>query len=286
MKTILLPTDFAMHSEKAMEFAIQIAAQANARVIVMHSFVLYGTDAYVPSDMMTDMYQEEKEHSEKALMAYCQKISLQKSRNGQSIQTEYISRQNFAASEILSIIPEKNIDLIIMGVEHASQVSEILGSITMEVVHKAKCPVLFVQESSRLRPFKEIYAALEDVKQDLPAIFPVIYLAKLFHAALTVVHVNEQPADMADLRKNLRSKEAYELLLNTLKEQYDYPNMTLNCCASEESIALKIDELLIHNNPDMLVLVFKKRKWFDALFHKSVIRHLLSHADIPLLIIH
>lgn len=285
MKTILLPTDFGKHSEKALEFAIQIARKSNAKIIVAHSFFISTMDVYVPVDTLQDIYEEEREDSEKELISYCQKIALNRSESGDMLQAEFVTEQNLPASEILHLIKEKKIDLVVMGTEGEDHLLGFLGSTTLEVLNKAKCPVLVVHEQSTFKEFHNIYFAIQEMKEDLLKIRQLIPLAGFFNGEISILHIDRFPEEMNTLRKMWKEKEESEIFLDGIKKRYNYPTIKFHFDISDNTFK-KMDEVLEKDSPDLMVLVHKKRNWFENIFHKSVIKYLVKNTNTPLLIIH
>lgn len=285
MKTILLPTDFGKHSEKALDFAIYLAQKSNAKIIVAHSFFVATMDAYVPPNMLQDIYEEEKKSSEKALSNYCQRISSNRSVDGKRLDAEYVAEQNIPSSEILELVKEKNIDLVVMGTEGEDQLFGFLGSTTLDVLNKAKCPVLVVHEHSSLKDFHKIYFAVEDMKEDFLKIKHVVPLARLFNAEISILHIDRFPEEINALREMYEQKEESEILLSGIKEQYNYPSIKFHYDVADNTFK-KMDEVLEKNGPDLMVLVHQKRNWVSAFFHRSVISYLVRSTNTPLLIIH
>ncbi|WP_018342900.1 universal stress protein [Cytophaga aurantiaca] len=285
MKTILVPTDFKSHSEKALKVAMKIAAKASAKIILVHSFVLYVTDIYATSDMAVDIYEEEKEQSKEILRNYCEKIRLEKDVLGNPLQAEYIVHQNFAPSEILLTALNTKADLIVMGAEKHSNLSIILGSIVNEVMHKSDCPVLLIHDETVESDFSTIYLGIEDLQKELPSVQQVIPFAKVFDATISIIHIDSQILTMPDLRNMNIERAQAETLLNTLKQEYDFSDMYLRYSVADEIIQT-MDAILLEESPQILALRYQKRKWTDSIFHKSLIRYLMIHSSTPLLIIH
>lgn len=285
MKTILLPTDFGKHSEKAMEFAIRIAKRSNAKIIITHSFLVSTMDSYVPSDMLHEIYEEEQENTQMALMEYCQKISLNMSDNGFPIQTEIIIKQNLPAFEILHLAEEKNADLVIMGTEGKDQLFGLLGSTTLEVLSSITCPLLVVHENSTVTDFDKIYFALQDMKEGLRSIAQAIPFARMFNGEIFVFHVDRFQDDIKSIKYTWEQKEAYEVLLKGIKAQYSFPKISLHYDVSE-NIYEKMDEVIKNNRPDIIVLTHTRKNWLENIFHKSVIQYLVKNTSTPLLIVH
>src|SRR5688572_27742523 len=100
MQTILLPTDFLKHSEKAKEFAIEIAKLSNAKIIVTHAYHLPMFDVNIPRSAMEELCEEEKESAEQNLQKICTSISKHRTLSGEKINNKCIAELNLPLTEI------------------------------------------------------------------------------------------------------------------------------------------------------------------------------------------
>lgn len=285
MRTILLPTDFKEHSNKALEFAIRIAQKTNSKIIVTHSFFIPIMDIYMPPEAYQETYDEVKTTTENQLASYCQRISRHTYDNGMAIVNEQIAEYDLAVPEILKIIREKEIDLVIMGTECDDHTLGLIGSNVLEILNKAACPLLIVHEDTVYNDIKQIYIGLEDVAEELPKITQVIPMARAFEAEVTLFHIDKLPLAIDDLSDLWESRKYYEYLLDDIKKDYEYANINFQYNLSDETFE-KIEDVLAKHLPDLLVLIYQKRNWLERLFHRSVIKELLRKKRTPMLVIH
>jgi hypothetical protein len=74
MQTILLLTDFSEASERALEFAIEIAKYSDSEIIVTNTFYIPRTDLSLPAGTMQMIYEEGKEDSKIKMSTICKQI--------------------------------------------------------------------------------------------------------------------------------------------------------------------------------------------------------------------
>src|SRR4051812_38324835 len=103
MKTILVPTDFSNHSEKALEFAIEIAKHSNARILVVHTYNLPIFDPNVPASILEKLLEEEKDGIIKELKKICKRINDNYSLDGKNLHGDFITEFNLPVSAISRI---------------------------------------------------------------------------------------------------------------------------------------------------------------------------------------
>ncbi len=141
LKKILVPVDFSACSEKALQYAIPFARQFGASMTLVYVVHLNYTGAeYGPIDFPL-LEQQLQENGEKQLAA------LVKNQIRDQVPAETLVRTGRAASEIVEVAKERNIDLIIISTHGYTGLKHVfLGSTTENVVRYAPCPVLTVRE--------------------------------------------------------------------------------------------------------------------------------------------
>lgn len=285
MKTILFPTDFSEYSEKALEFAIEIAKKSDAKIIAVNAFYVPTLDVNIPPALLDQMYKEEEKESELRLQKICKRISQISSKNGKPIKTEYITAQNIPSTEIANLYKEKKPDLIVMGTEGKDQFLGFFGSTTIDVLNTAGCPVLVVGAKTSFTGFTNIHYALEDIKEDILSVKQIIPLAKVFNSSIVIVHVERPPLSDEEAALSQEKIEEAETFIKATRDSLNYLKIKLHTVLAYDT-AEGLDSFIEEEKPDILALVKQERTWFENLFHKSVIKHFLKEANTPLLIIH
>jgi nucleotide-binding universal stress UspA family protein len=149
IKTILVPTDFSDHAQRALERACDLAAQLGAKLYLLHVqsesslrtaikeglFDVASTDEDVReavSQLIEDRF------SQTLSAADCSQGAL-----------EHTTRRGDPDSVISTYAEEIGADLIIMGRHGAGFIDEVraavIGSVTEAVIRKSPCPVMLVR---------------------------------------------------------------------------------------------------------------------------------------------
>lgn len=145
IKKILAPTDFSELSKLGIRYALELARDTSAEVIIYHS-IDFGDEWSAPKRQAVP-YSDILEDSRKKLESFlaenfADSMNLVEVRKSAEIGTPTKSIAEKAASE--------GVDLIVMsthgrtGLEHM-----ILGSVSEKVVARAPCPVLVVPRAGR-----------------------------------------------------------------------------------------------------------------------------------------
>jgi nucleotide-binding universal stress UspA family protein len=139
IKKILVPTDFSPHADEAFRVAHDLALVLGAEVIVFHvahppAVVTEGGRMLAAPDRTEAVDLWERFHSIR--------LADPKVR----VEHQVIVADSRKASHILAILDRLGCDLIVMGTHGRSWTRHLLlGSITEEVVRRARCPVMVVK---------------------------------------------------------------------------------------------------------------------------------------------
>jgi nucleotide-binding universal stress UspA family protein len=130
-KTIIFPTDFSPTSLHSLPFALALAEESQATLVVLHLTPLFpfGYRPEIESDLTDQLKVLVPEDA------------------GDWCRLEFVVRFEFAAEGILQVAEERQSDLIVMGVRKASALaaSHSPWETASEVVSKACCPVITVR---------------------------------------------------------------------------------------------------------------------------------------------
>jgi nucleotide-binding universal stress UspA family protein len=143
--TILFATDFHPASAKALEYAVLLANQSQAKLILLHLMppaVLPGPgvtfyDEKIINEWQARVTANTKEKLENLLPASIKLWS----------EPAYVVSFDFLAEGILKVANERDADLIVMGANRplsAKISAHALKAVSYEVICHAKCPVLTV----------------------------------------------------------------------------------------------------------------------------------------------
>lgn len=145
---VLFPTDFGRAADAAFPYALSIAEEHQARLVLLHmvpptALSDVGPASYCPSPYAAEQFvkwqQRMREESKARLMR------LLPSSAKLASEPEYIAGTDFPAEGILETAAIRGIDLIVMGANRTSSPrvsAHIPWALTHEVICRASCPVL------------------------------------------------------------------------------------------------------------------------------------------------
>ena len=269
MKTILVPIDFSKCSNNAAKYAIQVASQANAKVILLHSYHVPIPMAEVP--MVDDLVAEIKSESTTAI----KKLVAQLQATAPNVKIETILDMGFAHDTILSIATSKNATLIIMGTRGSHGLAdEVFGSVTSSVIAHSKIPVLAVPELSKFKGISKIALSVDlypNAHKD--ALAPLVNLATIFNAEVLLYHVAE--TDMLNIwgfdKEKARITKTFAKVKHTFFED------------DTNDITGGIDKFMKKHKAEILAVISRKHNFIERLFWRSITRRMALHSKHPFL---
>jgi nucleotide-binding universal stress UspA family protein len=142
-KTILCPLDFSDASTRALDYALSLAQEADARLILLHVIENLLGEAGA-SEMGHLSVAEYDRHLEEDAMARLKSVVPEAARVW-SAPEERVTRGR-AYREILKVATDEGVELIVMGVQGKGALTRLVfGSTTHHVIREAGCPVLTIR---------------------------------------------------------------------------------------------------------------------------------------------
>jgi universal stress protein A len=141
-RAILVPTDFSEFSDNALRYALDIAAQYNATVYLLHvlSERVY-SDHTITLELIETLKKRRMEDAENLLGGQLAKFPQSK-----NLRVVKIVRTGLDYEEILRVHEELGVDLIVIASHgQTGLLSLFVGSVAEKVARGAKCPVLLVR---------------------------------------------------------------------------------------------------------------------------------------------
>ena len=142
IKTILFPTDFSNGARAAMDHAISLAKDYNAKLILLYVIQdISIAEWYIPSSIsVTDLVED----MQKSAWNEMNKWNTEVSAKVKDVEKMVVRGVPFV--EIIKTAKNKNADLVVIGTHGRTGIDHMLfGSTAEKVVRKSPCPVLTVR---------------------------------------------------------------------------------------------------------------------------------------------
>jgi nucleotide-binding universal stress UspA family protein len=149
-QTILFATDFGRGSVKAVAPTLELARAHRAKLMLLHMLAPIpvpstSLSAYAPSTTAADELEEWERASRKRCLRELRDFLPPE--NGLEREPDYIVGTEFLPEGILMAAEKYNVDLIVMGANHAASprfAAHMPWSAVHEIVRHSRCPVLTV----------------------------------------------------------------------------------------------------------------------------------------------
>jgi nucleotide-binding universal stress UspA family protein len=194
VRQILFPTDLTAASDAAFAHARALGERFGARLTIFHAV-----------DIPWAVYAREgMEHEEQLLNRWAEKARtiIDQRFSGTAVPPEVVVRTDVAAPAVLvdvallEFIGQRPPDLVVMATHGRSGLARaFMGSVTEQVVHHGRLPVLCVRPGAISRlPYRRIVVTTDLSEPSRRALPWAASLAEAFGARLTAVHAPAGPS--------------------------------------------------------------------------------------------
>lgn len=141
IRRILVPIDFSEHAELVLDWAVHLAKEHAATLVLLHAYHLpvefqQLESAYLPADFWKNV----KEEATRTLSEHAERV------RQHGVAVEEVTREGYPATVIEEEASEQRADLIVIGSRGLTGLKHLLlGSVAERVVQKSPCPVLTVK---------------------------------------------------------------------------------------------------------------------------------------------
>jgi nucleotide-binding universal stress UspA family protein len=295
MKKIMVPTDFTANANKALDFAVAVAKEAKAEVLIIHVCDLIDTT-------FKDHLAVKKEHNELIVDSANQNLSLLKKNieDNRLIIVQTGLYNGPVVDSILQAAEDNQVDFIIISTRGETPFSEsIFGSTTSGVIGKANVPVMIISpltecnispafsgfingsDSGKFKP-DAILLATNHFEENLNLLNPVVDVARLFSSTIHVaVFVDTDVAEGCDYVYNIKELNHYlKFLKNT------FPDVAFK---GELLEGEKFEETIEHynhkNGVGIVAMITYPKSFWDRLLDRRITKKMAFHSTVPVIAI-
>ena len=288
-KTILIPVDFSGYSKQACEIGFNFADNIEAEVVIFHAyFTPYFSSSIALGETFSYQVQDDETMSKATKKArheldrFEEFIKTQISeKKWPDVPFSCILRDGLPEEEIGHFCKENSPVMIFMGTRGKNQKDmDLIGSVTAEVIDRAKIPVFAIPENTPFRSFadvKRIAFGTGFEQKDLVAVDSLFRMFKNYNIEYYLFHLAHK-------------QDAWnEIKLSGIKNYFEkqYPETTVNYNIIDASdFVLNLEKFIRDNAIEIISLTTHKRNIFARMFNPSMARKMLFHTDTPLLVLH
>lgn len=285
-KRILVPVDFSDYSLNACNFAFNIAKKMDAKVKILHVF----RQMHFPSTMpFADALEEEGDESmldkaRKKVLSLCNEIDKKITNNElPSVNYSYALREGIAEEEIEAFIDEYKPSLIVIGTKGKNQAhTQIIGSVTAELIDTTNVPILAVPENTHFKNAEDLHhlAFITNFQRHDFISFNALaqFLAVFKNVKITLIHLNVI---------NKKGEKWSEAQIQEKRDYFSsqYPYLDISYKLVDASDIVQGVNNLIDLEVDIVALNSRKKTLLGRIFTKSITQDIVFNTNFVILIL-
>ncbi len=286
-RRILVPVDFSDYSNKALTIAYDMALLLNAELIVFHSYyypvgnTIPFSDAFVYDLNTEEMVMEMKDVAEKGLKKIMDSLKEKnQNRPDKTVKIHSLLTQGLAEDEIVKYSNTYKPMVVIMGTRGQDRKeSDLIGSVTAEVLDSIKVPVLAIPENFNYQGIdllKRVLFITNFEEADINVISGIEKFIRPLDVSLFCVHVGP-------FRHSRWDEIKLTGLNNYLKKEYLYTEVVSDFINSED-FWLGVEAYVQSKGIDIICVGSKKRNIISRMINPSIAKKMLFHTTTPLLV--
>ena len=275
MKRIILPTDFSDNSINAIRYAMNLFKDLECTFYLMNTYTpaIYQTEyvLHSPGQIgLGDVYQSESIDQLEEL-----EKQLKQEFNNPKHQIMTHSAFNILVDEVVSMTENEEANLVIMGTQGASGAKEIfLGTHTVHVIKKSKCPVIAIPADFEFESPKSVLFPTDfEVEYRGEEMEEFVSMLRQHESFVHVIHISTG-FGLTDLQVENKNKLS-NLLSDIPHKFYDLPG---------QEIIEGINNFQKEFDVQMLVMIQNKHTFLERLFIEPIIKKIGFHVTIPFMV--
>ncbi len=276
VKNIVVPTDFSVTSRNAYQYAKKLAEKLDATVTVVHINEFAAPVAEVATK--PSLVKEQGAFAKEMDLFITEEnapgdwIVVQK-----KVKTQVLGGS--VVGGLLNLSKDEKTDMIVIGTTGLLDfVSKITGSISLDVLNKAHCPVILVPRDTKWTPIKSILYASNYDSATPKMMQAVTDFAGLLQAKIHFVHVQ-------DGQEAASNKDAQHIWQHLFPDIHTRVPFEIHTIQGDNTIR-ELKEYAAANKISLLAFVSKHRNFWENLVHKSITQNIAISTDAPMLILH
>jgi nucleotide-binding universal stress UspA family protein len=260
MQHILVPIGFTESAQNTLQYAIDFAAEINAKVFVFRAYSAQSKAGTIIN--ITGIIERETNLYLRTMV---------KSVDTKDVDVKLISAKGSVVDSVLAIDDDLGIDLIIVGAKSNSIKEELfLGKTAGSIVKQTNITVLTVPENYSYKPLKNILMAFKSgVIKSRTILKPLQFIVDKFSISVNLLLVKTPDYTQEDL---------------VLDQNLEQLKSTLTVTENATTFQGVLEHIKTHN-PDMLCVFRRKRGFFKKLWEKNTVLKEEFFTTVPVLIL-
>lgn len=283
MKTILVPTDFSAAANNAARYAMHVAKEIKARVLLCNA-MLIPVEGPMAEQIVwpLESYDSLKEAVNYDLQEFAGKLGSEETDSSipESFHPAVSCKSEIGAvpDVVRNLFDDAGANMVVMGMSGAGGLSRLfLGSKSRDLIEVARFPVLLIPAGFVFKGIQKIAFATDLSVGDVETIHSLVGLARCFNAEILITHVTDKKYDSAETQKMV------DEFLTHVSNRVNYAKIFYRHVKSMD-VDHGLTWLTEHHTIDMLAMVHRPHDTLDNIFKGSHTQKLAKHITIPLLV--
>ena len=258
-KPILIPTDFTVVAEYALEMAVPFARLSNTSIVLVH---IVKKASEIP-DATINVEHEADKASRK-----------------HGVQVQGIVREGSIFSTIGETVTELNASLVVMGTHGIKGMQKLTGSWALKVIVTSKVPIIVVQSFPTKKSIDRITFPIDFKRENREKIGWAYYIAKLFDSKVFIFRY--ETSKDKKIEQGIRTNVAFtEKFLKSKNVKYEVAVANGKDSFAQESLKYAEDI-----NSDMILITTTKGiSLYDYVLGASEEDIITNNSNIPVMCI-
>lgn len=257
-KHILVPWDFTIIAEYALQHAVHFANLINCNILLLHIV--------------------KKEENTKGIKDQLEKIIRENERSF-NVPTSYLIKQGSIFNTITEVAEEIEAEMVVMGTHGIKGVQKYLGSWALKVIANTQVPFMVVQEAPQKNSIETLMYPINYRRENKESLFWVIQLSKIFNLKVEIY-----AARYTD--RKLKKRVSSNLMF--IKNNLDKKNIAYDFlwCDNVGEFPQQVIDHATKTKPDLVLIMTSRRlRWADYMFGANEQYIIANSVKIPILCI-
>jgi nucleotide-binding universal stress UspA family protein len=271
---IICPIDFSECSLNAIEYASKVGEQYKAHLVLVHVMDREDYSVFFPRDANFKNQNEFVIEKMTSLQKAVQEESLAKGLKS----CEILTLEGQIVEEIIRLTQEQKANLIVIGTEGVNnRRPHIVGSKASRVVQESDIDVMVIPRKVYFKIPKKLVYASDYLEEDKLAIQKVVEYASFFNSEIDLVHLSSN--------NRLIDKALHKSIVEEMLPFVRYEKINFSLRSVRVNFALGLENYVQTSKGDMLVVLSKKKSFFDLIFTSSLSKKMSYFITRPLWVI-
>jgi|TARA_R110000737_G_scaffold327084_2_gene341109 nucleotide-binding universal stress UspA family protein len=269
---IYYPTDFSKCAENAFKYALQMAKATKSDIEIIHEIdVRAGSSASMISKDAMGMVSMLEDDAKVKLEQLVERLKDE----GVESTSKIIFGDKL--SYYLKNNPSMANKMVVMGTKGTGSVeNRLFGSKTHKIIREIDFPVLVVPIEAQFDGISDILFAADYSTMNAGQFKQLTDIGTYFHSNIHAVHVmeSEEKEEISALAEEIE---------NGIRKNTDYTQLDFQMLYAT-NIEERLQTMIHEDNISLLVMVTKKRSFFERFFGTSLTKQMVYHTHVPMLV--